>query len=98
MAAIFYKSKSGNVSIISNNMSILNAGFVPARSYYNKSGDTMSYYFNPADDSVLAKTSIRHHQPIIDVYGSKAEANKAFKRINDGLTFQTGKWIPEKRK
>lgn len=97
MAAIFYRAKNGNVSILSNTMSILNAGFVPAKSYYDKCGDTLTY-FTHADGTILSCITRRGRQSIKTVYNSKEEANAHFKQMNDGRTFQSGKWVPERKK
>ena len=95
MAAHFL-TVNGRTYIISNTMSILNAGFHPAKSYYNKNGDTLSYF---KDDfgHVISRIGSRRRQPRINFYNTTAEANEAFKRMNDGETFQTGKWVPERR-
>ena len=94
MAAHFL-TVNGQTYIISNTMSILNAGFHPAKSYYNKSGDTLRYFKDDAGH-VIARVSRRRHQPSISFYRTTAEANEAFKRMNEGETFQTGKWVPER--
>lgn len=86
----------GQTCTISNTMSIIAAGFHPARSYYNKNGDTLSY-FKHDKGMVIARTCRRRRHAWIDCYDTTAEANEAFKRMNEGLTFQTGKWVPEKR-
>ena len=83
------------VRIISNTMSIINAGFHPCRSYYDKTGDKLQYFKDDAG-RVIARISRRRHQPIIWFFNSTDEANQDFKRRNEGKTFQTGKWVPEK--
>lgn len=97
MAAIFFQSKDGEVSILGNRMSIINAGFVPARSYYNKYGDTLSYYIH-SDGTILSNISRRGRQTVKRIYASKDEANACFKQMNEGKTFQDGKWVPERKK
>lgn len=87
----------GDVKIISNNMSIVNAGFRPAKSYYDHSGATLSYFVHESGQ-VVAKISRRRRQPFIKTFASTTEANADFKRMNEGLTFQTGKWVPEKKR
>lgn len=94
MAAHFL-TVNGQTYIISNTMSIMNAGFHPGRSYYNKSGDTLSYYKDDAGH-VIARISRRRRQPILHFYDTPAEANEAFKQMNEDQTFQTGKWVPER--
>jgi hypothetical protein len=94
MAAHFL-TVNGQTYIISNTMSILNAGFHPGRTYYNKAGDTLHYFKDDAGH-VIARTSRRRRQPLISFYNTTAEANEAFKKMNAGQTFQTGKWVPEK--
>jgi hypothetical protein len=94
MAAHFL-TVNGQTHIISNTMSILSAGFHVGRSYYNKNGDTLRYYKDDAGH-VIARVSRRRHQPSLSFYDTTAEANEAFKRMNAGQTFQTGKWVPEK--
>lgn len=96
MAAHFL-TVNGRTYIISNTMSILNAGFHPARSYYNKNGDTLSYFKDDAGH-VIARIGRRRHQPIISFFGTTVEANDDFKQMNAGKTFQTGKWVPEKKR
>lgn len=87
---------NGETRIISNTMSIISAGFHPARSYYNKNGDTLSY-FKHDTGRVIARTCRRRRQTWLDFYDSPEAANEAFKKMNEGLTFQTGKWVPERR-
>ena len=94
MAAHFL-TVNGRTHIISNTMSILNAGFHMGRSYYNKNGDTLRYFKDDAGH-VISRTCRRHRQPVVRFYNTTAEANEAFKRMNAGETFQTGKWVPEK--
>lgn len=94
MAAHFL-TVNGRTHIVSNTMSIMNAGFHPAKSYYNKRGETLRYFKDDAG-RVIARIGSRRHQPRISFYNTTAEANEAFKQLNDGKTFQTGKWIPEK--
>ena len=96
MAAHFL-TVNGRTYIISNTMSIINAGFHVGRSYYNKDGDTLRYFKDDAGH-VISRISRRRHQPRISFYNTTAEANEAFKRMNAGETFQTGKWVPEKTK
>lgn len=94
MAAHFFTA-NGQTFIISNTMSVFQAGFHAAKAYYNKDGDTLQYYTHDSG-AVLARFSRRRHQTVNNFYQSKEEANEHFKRLNDGKTFQTGKWIPEK--
>lgn len=96
MAACFFQT-GDKVYIISNSMSVFQAGFHTAKSYYNKSGDTLRYFIHD-DGTVLARISRRHHQTVNNFYNSKEEANDHFKRMNAGRTFQTGKWVPEKQR
>lgn len=96
MAAHFF-SVNGETFIISNTMSVLNAGFHTAKSYYNKNGDTLRYFTHDCG-AVLARISCRRRQTVNNFYKSKEEANEHFKKMNKGLTFQTGKWVPERRK
>lgn len=96
MAAHFF-TVNGQTYIISNTMSVLNAGFHPARSYYNKNGDALSYYVHDCG-AVLARISRRRHQTWNKFFNSKEEANEDFKHMNAGKTFQTGKWVPEKKR
>lgn len=86
----------GEVKIISNNMSIVQAGFRPAKSYYDHSGATLSYFVHESGQ-VIAKISRRRRQPFIKTFASTAEANEDFKSMNSGKTFLTGKWVPERR-
>lgn len=95
MAACFFTA-NGQTYIISNTMSVMQAGFHPAKSYYNKSGETLQYYTHDSG-AVLARFSRRRHQTVNTFYQSKDEANDHFKRMNAGKTFQTGKWVPERR-
>ena len=94
MAAHFL-TVNGRTHIISNPMSILNAGFNAGRSYYNHRGDTLRYFKDDAGH-VIARISARRRQPRLAFYNTTAEANEAFKSMNAGQTFQTGKWVPEK--
>ena len=94
MAACFFEA-NGQVYIISNSMSVFQAGFHTAKSYYNKEGDTLRYYTHD-NGTVLARISRRRHQTVNNFYDSKEQANDHFKRMNAGKTFQTGKWVPEK--
>jgi hypothetical protein len=94
MAAHFL-TVNGQTYIISNTMSILNAGFHAGRSYYNKSGDTLRYFKDDAGH-VIGRISCRRRQPVIFFFDTTAEANDDFKKMNAGKTFQTGKWVPEK--
>ena len=96
MAACFF-SANGQTYIISNSMSVFQAGFHPAKSYYNKNGDTLSYYTHE-NGAVLARISARRRQTVNNFYSSKEEANEHFKSMNAGKTFQTGKWVPEKKR
>lgn len=96
MAAHFL-TMNGQTYIISNTMSIINAGFRPGRSYYNKSGESLSYFKDNAGH-VIARISRRKHHPRLSFYETTEEANKAFKEMNEGKTYETGKWIPEKRR
>lgn len=93
MATLF--NANGRTFIISNTMSVYNAGFHLAKSYYNKSGDTLQYYTHDSG-AVLARISRRKRQTVNRFYNTKGEANAAFKKMNEDLTFQTGKWVPEK--
>lgn len=94
MAACFF-TVNDRTFIISNSMSVFQAGFHPAKSYYNKNGDTLSYYTHECG-AVLARISRRRHQTVNNFYDSKEQANDHFKKMNAGKTFQTGKWVPEK--
>lgn len=94
MAACFFNT-NGQTYIISNTMSVFQAGFHPAKSYYNKDGDTLNYYTHDCG-AVLARFSRRRHQTVNTFYRSKEEANECFKSMNAGKTFQTGKWVPER--
>ena len=85
----------GQTYIISNTMSILDAGFHPCKSYYNHRGDTLRY-FKDDDGRVISRISARRRQPVINCFKTTEEANEHFKRMNAGQTFQTGKWVPEK--
>lgn len=96
MAAHFL-TVNGKTYIISNTMSILNAGFRLSRSYYNKSGNTLQYFKDDAG-RVIARLSMRRRQPATWFFDTTAEANEDFKRRNAGKTFQTGKWVPEKQR
>ena len=96
MAACFFTAND-RTYIISNSMSVVQAGFHPAKSYYNKDGDTLSYYTHE-NGAVLARISRRRRQTVNNFYNSKAEANEHFKRMNAGRTFQTGKWCPDKKR
>lgn len=94
MAAHFF-TVNGSTYIISNTMSIFNAGFRTAKSYYNKSGEHLTYYIHNSG-AVLERFTRSRHQPIHNFYHSKEEANEHFKTMNHGKTYETGKWIPEK--
>ena len=94
MAAHFL-TVDGQTHIISNTMSILNAGFHSVRSYYNKRGDTLSYFVNDSG-RVIARIGRKKHQPRLFFYNSTAEANESFKQMNAGRTYQTYKWVAEK--
>lgn len=96
MAACFF-SVNGQTRIISNTMSVIQAGFHAAKSYYNKDGDTLNYYVHDSG-AVLARFGRRRHQTVNTFYDSKEEANEAFKEMNRGKTFQTGKWVPERKR
>lgn len=83
--------------IISNDWSITQAGFHFVRSYYNRSGDSLSYYRHD-NGMILEKISRRRHQPFIQFYDTPAEANAHFKYLNGHhKSFQDGKWVPQKR-
>ena len=97
MAAHFFNA-NGTTYIISNTMSIYQAGFKPCKSYYNKEGHTLSYYIHDSGAILAVITCGRRHQSIKNFYRTKDEANEHFKRMNDGKTFQTGKWVPERKK
>jgi hypothetical protein len=96
MAAHFL-TINGETRIISNTMSIITAGFHPAKSYYNHRGDTLSYFVDNYGH-VISRISARRRQPVLGFYNTTKEANEAFKRMNAGQTFQTGRWVPEKRR
>lgn len=96
MAACFFNA-NGQTYIISNTMSVMQAGFHSAKSYYNKNGDTLQYYTHDSG-AILARISRRRHQTQNTFFRSKDEANEHFKSMNAGKTFQTGKWIPEKKR
>lgn len=96
MAAHFL-TVNGQTYIISNTMSILNAGFHPGRSYYDKYGATLQYFKDDAGH-VIARTTQHRRQPILNFYNTTAEANECFKKMNEGKTFQTGKWVPKKER
>lgn len=96
MAAHFL-TVNGQTYIISNTWSILNAGFHPGRTYYNKYGVTLEYFKDDAGH-VISRRSERRHQPVISFFNTTDEANEAFKRMNAGKTFQTGKWVPERKR
>lgn len=96
MAACFFTT-NGQTYIISNTMSVYQAGFRPAKSYYNRNGDTLRYYTHDSG-AVLARISRRRRQTVNKFFTSKEEANRNFKSMNEGETFQTGKWVPEKAK
>ena len=96
MAAHFL-TINGQTYIISNRMSILGAGFKPAKSYYNKRGDNLSYFKDDAGH-VISRITARRRQPILAFFGTTDESNAEFKKMNDGKTFETGKWVPEKRR
>jgi hypothetical protein len=95
MAASFF-THAGQTHIISNTMSVFQAGFHLAKSYYNKNGDTLHYYTHDSG-AVLARISRRRHQTVNKFFSTTAEANGHFKSMNKGLTFQTGKWVPERK-
>ena len=95
MASFFQSGET--VYIIANTMSIFHAGFKPVKTYYNKSGDHLTYYIHP-DGTVLERFSRRRRQPFNNFYNSKEEANAHFKHMNHGQTFETGKWVPERQK
>ena len=94
MSAIFFNDGK-DTYIISNWMSILNAGFHSAKSYYNKSGSQLEYFVHD-NGCVLERISSRNRQPINKVYKTKEQANAHFKTMNDGKTFDTGKWVTKK--
>lgn len=93
--AIFFTA-NGTTHIISNTMSVFNAGFREARSYYNKRGDRLTYYIRE-DGTVLERFTAHRKQPFMNVYATKDEANAHFSYMNKGLTFETGKWVTEKK-
>ena len=95
MAACFFNDGT-RTHIISNSMSVCAAGFKMGRSYYNKSGDTLTYYVHQCG-AVLARISRRRRQTRNIFYKSNDEANSRFKMMNDGKTFETGKWVPENK-
>ena len=97
MAASFFRTADGQTYVIGNFMSILNAGFKPARSYYNKSGDQLTYYTHESG-CILEVISRSRRQSIKNFYHSKEDANNHFKLMQNGKTYETGKWIPEKRR
>lgn len=95
MAAHFLRV-DGHTYIISNTMSILNAGFHMGRAYYNKNGATLRYFRDDAG-RVIARITQRRRQPVISFFDTTDAANKAFARMNAGKTFATGKWVSEKQ-
>lgn len=96
MAACFFNA-DGHTYIISNSMSVFQAGFHPAKSYFNKDGDTLSYYIHD-NGTVLARFGRRRRQTLNAFFQSKDEANKDFQKMNAGKTFRTGKWVPERKR
>jgi hypothetical protein len=91
MAAYFFNDGE-RTHIISNSMSIMNAGFKSVAEYYNKSGNSLTYYIHPCG-AVLARITARHHQPIHKFFKNTEEANEDFKNMNKGLVLKTGKWV-----
>lgn len=96
MAAYFFTANN-QTYIISNTMSIYNAGFHLCKSYYNVHGDTLTYYHHD-NGAILSVISRRRHQSVKTFYRSKEEANESFKRFNAGRTFQDGKWVSERKR
>ena len=96
MAAVFFDNGE-RICIISNSMSVLNAGFKLQAEYYDRSGATLTYYIHP-NGVVLSRYSRRKHQTVNRFYRSTMEANEAFKKMNSGLNFNSGKWIKKKYK
>ena len=96
MAACFFQSGE-TVYIIANSMSVFHAGFHTVKTYYNKYGDRLTYYIHN-DGTILERFTKRRRQPINNFYKSKEAANDHFKMMNHGRTFETGKWVPEKKK
>jgi hypothetical protein len=94
MAAYFFNDGE-RTYIISNTMSVVNAGFRVHAEYYNKDGNTLTYYMHPCG-TVLARISMRRRQPVQKFFKTTAEANKDFKCMNHGLTFQTGMWVKKR--
>ena len=95
MASFFQSGET--VYIIANSWSVFNAGFRTVKTYYNKSGDHLTYYIHP-DGTVLERFTQRRRHPVNNFYNSKEAANTHFKKMNHGKTFETGKWIPERQK
>lgn len=96
MAAYFFHDGECT-HIISNSMSIVSAGFKSCAEYYNKSGNSLTYYTHPCG-AVLARITSRRRQPVHKFFKSTTEANEDFKWMNKGLTFQTGMWAKKRNK
>jgi hypothetical protein len=94
MAAYFFHDGECT-HIISNSMSIVSAGFMMHMEYYDKHGNSLTYYRHP-NGAILARITSRRRQPVHKFFRSGTEANEDFKRMNAGLTFQTGKWVKKK--
>lgn len=96
MAAIFFMDKSGEVYIISNNYSVMQAGFKPVKSYYNRFGDELTYYIRD-DGTVLERLSAPRRQTINNIYQTTDDANKAFRKRQSYLrTWDEGRYVPKK--
>ena len=81
--------------IISNSMSVLQAGFILHKEYYDKHGNSLKYYRHP-NGAILARITSRRRQPVHKFFKTTTEANEDFKRMNKGLTFQTGMWVKKR--
>lgn len=97
MAAYFFNA-NGTTHIISNTMSIYQAGFKACKSYYNQDGHTLTFYIHDNGAILAVMTRGRRRQSIKTFFRSKDEANAYFRLLNDGKTFQSGKWVPERKK
>lgn len=91
MAAYFFHDGE-RTYIISNSMSIIQAGFVHHAEYYDKNGNSLNYYVHP-NGAVLARITSRRRQPVHKFFKGTTQANEDFKWMNKGLTFNTGKWV-----
>lgn len=81
--------KKGECYYIGNDQSIIDAGFSPVKSYYNRAGSRLRYF---VDDSgmVISKITCGKRKPIINFYENKKQANDHFKQMS------ASKWIQEK--